>query len=154
MPKHIAFLVPGLLAAMLAAMLLMAPVFSLAQPRHGLSPHENRWIHSLPEDQQATARAILREAMPEIAQLRKTLRDKVEALADLNYDEDTPPESLPQLGRELQETRNALRERLARLDRDLREAVGSTPASLHRHGQRLRKLDMQGLSGEAGMDKN
>lgn len=117
-----------------------------------LGGRETRWIHSLPEERQAQARAILEEALPEIARLRHDLRDRVNALADLNYDESTPPETLLQLGRELQETRNALRERLARLDSDLRENVGSVPASLQHHGRRLRKLDLQEAAGT--VDKN
>lgn len=96
-----------------------------------------RWLHSLPEDQQTRARAIIQEAMPEITHLRRALREKVDALADLNYDEVTPPEKLLQLGRELQETRNAMNERLARLESDLRESVGSSPKSLRKLGRNL-----------------
>ncbi len=128
------------------------PVGHAPKAKHGVGARENRWISSLPEERQATARALLEEALPEIARLRRALGDRVNALADLNYDEATPPETLLQLGRELQETRNALRERLARLDSDLRENVGSVPASLHKHGRRLRKLDLQESGGT--VDKN
>lgn len=98
------------------------------------------WQHSLPEEFQAKAQAILQEAIPEITQLRRALREKVDALADLNYDEVTPPEKLLQLGRELQELRNALNERLARLDSDLRNAVGSSPKSLRKLGRHQSEL--------------
>lgn len=120
--------------------------------KHAVDGRENRWIKSLPEERQAPARAILEEALPEIMRLRHALRERVDALADLNYDEATPPETLLQLGRELQETRNALRERLVRLDNDLRENAGSVPPSLHRHGRRLRRLDLQEAAG--AVDKN
>ena len=146
---------------------LLVPVLALAEPpcdpqcppgatapkaKHAIGGRENRWIKSLPEERQAPARAILEEALPEIMRLRHALRERVDALADLNYDEATPPETLLQLGRELQETRNALRERLVRLDNDLRENAGSVPPSLHRHGRRLRRLDLQEAAG--AVDKN
>ena len=137
---------------------LLLPALVWAQGHHGhdgTAPRDHRWIRSLPEEQRAPAREILREALPEIGRLRHALREKVDALADLNYDEATPPETLLQLGRELQETRNALRERLARLEHDLREAIGTVPASLRRHSQRLRQLDVQGLAvTPAEVDKN
>lgn len=92
-------------------------------------------MRTLPEDQQAKASSILQDALPEIARLRSALRAKVDALADLNYDEVTPPETLLQLGRELQEIRNAINERLARLDNDLRGSVGSAPGHLRKPGR-------------------
>ena len=138
----------------LAIVTCLLPSLVWAQAHHGSGGRENRWIQSLPENQQAAAHAILREALPEVDRLRRALREKVDALADLNYDAATPPETLLQLGRELQETRNALRERLSRLESDLREKTGSVPPFLHKHGRRLRKLDMQGMPDTPGMDKN
>ena len=137
---------------------LLVPTLAWAQPAraphdaHGLGGRENRWIHTLPEERQPAARALLQEGLPEIARLRATLGEKVDALADLNYNDATPPETLLQLGRELQECRNALRERLARLLRDLQDAVGDAPAFLRERGRRMHRHGPHALPPE--VDKN
>ena len=76
----------------------------------------------------------------------------MDALADLNYNDATPPETLLQLGRELQECRNALRERLARLLRDLQDTVGDAPAFLRERGRRMHRHEPHALPPE--VDKN
>ena len=137
---------------------LLLPTLAWANPArapydaHGLGGRENRWIHTLPEEHQATARVILQQGLLEIASLRATLGEKVDALADLNYNDATPPETLLQLGRELQECRNALRERLARLLQDLQDAVGGAPAFLRERGRHTHRRNPHVLPPE--VDKN
>lgn len=135
---------------------LLLPALAWAQPAHaphdGMGGRENRWIRTLPEEHQATARALLQEGLADIARLRAALGAKVNALADLNYNEATPPEALLQLGRELQESRNALRERLARLLQELQDTVGATPAFLRERGHRMYRLSPHALPPE--VDKN
>lgn len=71
-----------------------------------------RWLGSLQPFQQERARKILREAQPAMSGLRKAIRDKKSELAELSFDRNTAPETLPRLGMELQELRATLQHKL------------------------------------------
>lgn len=78
-----------------------------------------RWLNSLQPFQQERARQILKEARPAMRDLRKAIREKKAELAELSFDRNTAPETLPRLGMELQQLRADLRHKLQMLSNRL-----------------------------------
>lgn len=82
------------------------------------------WLQSLSPVQQAKAKSILEETRPRIKELRKRIQNKMVELESLNYDQETSPETLPRLGRELQLLRDELRAELLHMDDRMIREVG------------------------------
>ena len=82
------------------------------------------WLEQLPPNQQNKARRIIDDARPRVRELRGRIREKMAELESLSYDQGTSPDTLPRLGRELQQLRDALRASLMDVDERLRREVG------------------------------
>lgn len=82
------------------------------------------WLRTLPPFQQQRARYILREAHPELQDLRRAIYDKKTELAALTFGRQTHPEDLPRLGQELQILRRELRGKLQKVSQRLKSEVG------------------------------
>lgn len=99
---------------------------------HDLSPEREgrytrsvvRWLETLPPRQRQQARKILQEAHPDVHVLRVRIRETKARLESLRFDSDTPTDTLPRLGLELQMLRNRLRKRLSEISEQLRTEVG------------------------------
>lgn len=95
------------------------------------------WISRLPPDLQARARAVVAAHAPKLDGLHEGIRLKMGELVALRYDGETPPESLPRLGHELQELRDALHAEIIRMDEELRREIGVSPGPPPGRGCRL-----------------
>ena len=99
---------------------------------HDLSPEREErytrsvllWLETLPARQRQQARKILQEAHPDVQVLRMRIRETKARLESLAFDSDTPTDTLPRLGLELQMLRNRLRARLSEISEQLRTEVG------------------------------
>ncbi|MDE7242290.1 hypothetical protein [Desulfovibrio sp.] len=99
---------------------------------HDLSPEREgrytrsviQWLQTLPPRQRQQARKILQEAHPDVHVLRVRIRETKARLEGLAFDSDTPTDTLPRLGLELQMLRNRLRKRLQEISDQLRTEVG------------------------------
>ena len=98
------------------------------------------WLKTLPNEQEAAARKILREAHPEIHDLRRAIYDKRMELTALSFGKKTSPETLPRLGQELQYLRRALRAKLENINNRLRTEAGVTMGPLAGEGFWLQPL--------------
>lgn len=108
------------------------------------------WLASLEPLQRERARAILREAHPAIHDLRVQIREKKAELEDLRFDRSTPPDALPRLGRELQQLRMQLRERLRVVSERLRSEAGISMGPLDGDGFWLTPPRTDAVSGSVG----
>ena len=95
------------------------------------------WISRLPPDLQGKARAVVAAHAPRLDGLHEGIRLKMGELVALRYDGETPPESLPRLGHELQELRDALHAEIIRMDEELRREIGVSPGPPPGRGCRL-----------------
>lgn len=86
----------------------------------------DEWLQSLSPVQQAKAKSILEETRPRIKELRKRIQNKMVELESLSYDQETSPETLPRLGRELQLLRDELRAELLHMDDRMLREVGDS----------------------------
>lgn len=102
-----------------------------------------QWLDSLNPLQRDRARKILREAHPIMHDLRMAIRDKKMQLATLSFDRYTAPETLPKLGQELQDLRNALRGKLELVADRLEREVGVSMGPLGGDGFWLSPPDSQ-----------
>lgn len=99
---------------------------------HDLSPEREahytrsvrQWLESLPAGQREQARKILQAAHPDVHALRVRIREKKAELEGLRFDSDTPPDTLPRIGLEIQMLRSQLRRRLNQISELLRTEVG------------------------------
>lgn len=82
------------------------------------------WLAKLPDFQREKARKILKEAHPALHDLRSRIREKKGELVSLSFDRNTPPETLPRLGQELQELRDELKSRLKDVEKRLNYEAG------------------------------
>lgn len=113
-----------------------------------------QWLAGLDPDQRARARLILRDAHPTMYSLRLAIRDKKAELAALSFDKNTPPETLPRLGQELQALRKSLRAELEKVSDRLKREAGVTMGPLggdgfwlappREHGGITEKVDKHG----------
>lgn len=83
-----------------------------------------RWLSSLDPQRRVLARQILRDSHPGLRALREAIREKKSQLASLSFDRNTKPETLPKLGKELQELRATLRQNLEIVNKRLQNEVG------------------------------
>lgn len=74
-----------------------------------------RWLANLRPFQRERAWQILQEAEPVVRVLRQAIRDKKSELAELSFDHNTSPFTLPRLGLELQELRSSLKQKFEML---------------------------------------
>lgn len=75
---------------------------------------------------------MVEDYLPRVQALRQRILLKKNELAQLRYDLETPPDTLPKLGRELQFLRDELRTLLLHADADMRRQAGvslGTPLS-------------------------
>lgn len=84
----------------------------------------NQWLASLEPEQKEAARKILAEAHPDLAALRKAIREKKTELAELRFDQTTRPDTLPRLGLELAGLRQALSSKLRQTSELLQHETG------------------------------
>lgn len=82
------------------------------------------WLASLPDFQREKARKILRDAHPMLHALREGIREKKGELVALSFDRNTPPETLPRLGQELQDLRDQLKVGLKEVEKRLKIEAG------------------------------
>lgn len=82
------------------------------------------WLDSLPAFQREKARKILREAHPGLHALRTGIREKKSELVALSFDRNTPAETLPRLGQELQNLRDRLKAGLKEVEKRLKIEAG------------------------------
>lgn len=108
------------------------------------------WLAGLEPLQRERARAILREAHPAIHDLRVQIREKKAELEDLRFDSSTPPDALPRLGRELQQLRRQLRERLRIVSERLRSEAGISMGPLDGDGFWLTPPRTDAVTGSVG----
>ena len=95
------------------------------------------WISRLPPDLQGRARAVVAAHAQSLDSLHEGMLLKMDELVALRYDGETPPESLPRLGHELQELRDALRAEIIIMDEELRREIGVSPGPPPGRGCRL-----------------
>ena len=108
--------------------------------RHRMPPPSialEAWISRLPADLQGRARAVVAAHARSLDSLHEGMRLKMDELVALRYDGETPPESLPRLGHELQELRDALRAEIIIMDEELRREIGVSPGPPPGRGCRL-----------------
>ena len=91
-----------------------------ASPRR---PH-HAWREQLTPEQRAVADAIIDEARQRLRALRQQVRDKVRELKGFAYAEQTDPDVLPRLGRELQGLRDELHREIMTVRQRISEATG------------------------------
>ena len=117
--------------------ILSQPAFSVRVEsnfeRYFAAPVRN-WLKSLQPFQQERASTILKEARPEMQNLRDAIRDKKSEMAELSFDRNTVPETLPRLGMELKELRISLRNKLEAMCNRLFFEAGVNPGSLRSAG--------------------
>lgn len=82
------------------------------------------WREQLTPEQRAVADAIIDEARPRLRALRQQVHDKVRELKGFAYAEQTDPEVLPRLGRELQGLRDELHREIMAVRQRISEATG------------------------------
>lgn len=82
------------------------------------------WLDQLPGFQREKARKILKDAHPVMHDLRNRIREKKRELVSLSFDRNTPPETLPRLGQELQDLRDQLKARLKEVENRLYYEAG------------------------------
>lgn len=82
------------------------------------------WLEGLPPMQRAAAQQVVDHYLPQVQALRQRILLKKNELAQLRYDLETPPDTLPRLGRDLQHLRDELRALLLRADADMRSQAG------------------------------
>ncbi len=92
------------------------------------------WLAELPDFQREKAREILKDAHPALHDLRNRIRGKKGELVSLSFDRNTPPETLPRLGQELQDLRDQLKSRLKEVEKRLNIEAGVTMGPLDGDG--------------------
>ncbi len=87
---------------------------------------ERKWSVDLTPEQKEKAQEIIDNARPKIRTLRQSLQNKMQELKEFHYKSSNDHEMLATLGRELQQHREALRQELKRLDKQLMKEVGAS----------------------------
>lgn len=87
----------------------------------------DNWLHGLSPEQRLKAQAIMADHERQVRDLRHRIMQKKRELEHLCYAQDTQPETLPRLGRELQQLRDELRALFLRADQQMRAEVGVAP---------------------------
>lgn len=104
------------------------------------------WLQHLSPAQRAQAIAIIDEYSPRVNDLRRRILQKKNELAQLSYNQNTSPETLPRLGHELQQLRDELRTLLQRADQRMCAEVGVPLGSPQSRGC---SMEYPGLSTSA-----
>ena len=104
------------------------------------------WLQQLSPSQRAKAQAVIDEYSPKVNELRKSIMQKKNELAQLSYNQKTSPETLPRLGHELQQLRDELRDLLQRADQRMDNEVGVPLGSPQTRGC---SMEYPGLSTSA-----
>jgi len=86
----------------------------------------SQWIENLPSVQQGAARRILDDVRPRARELRRSIEEKMKELEQFSYSRGTEPNTLPQLGRELQDLRDALMCLIRKTRQRMRDEAGIT----------------------------
>ena len=81
-------------------------------------------LADLPADKQKRAVQIMEEAMPALRDLDGQIGAKRRELEQLNFNDGSDPEQLARLGRELQELRDSMKEKLSQVSDRLRTETG------------------------------
>lgn len=136
------------LVVLCGGLLLGAPTaHARGGQKHGINAnsheHGSRGEQLTPE-QRAKAEEILIEARPRIQQIRQEMRNKMHELKTISYNNETKPEDLARLGRELQEQRNALMQELGALDTRLQNEVGVSARMRGYYGRGCAGLETAG----------
>lgn len=123
----------------LCGLLLWAPPG--AQAGDGHRPGEDKlyncslWEGNPSSEQHEKAEQILAEVRPQLTELRQEMMAKMQELKALSYNNQTDPEDLAKLGRQLQKQRDQLRQALRDLDKRLQQEVGDTVRLRGYHGR-------------------
>ena len=108
------------------------PVAAVSQWEASPVPGLGSWLEGLSPAQHIPAQQVVEDYLPRVQALRQRILLKKNELAQLRYDLETPPDTLPKLGRELQFLRDELRTLLLHADADMRRQAGvslGTPLS-------------------------
>lgn len=106
--------------------------------RYSSAGHDmETWLQQLTPPQQIKAREILEEYRPRVRELRRRIEMKKRELESLNYDQETSPDTLPRLGRELLVLRDELQAILICVDERMRREVGVPLGSPDSRGCRM-----------------
>lgn len=126
----------------LCGTLVLAPYSVQARANH--MPETPRghncqpWQENLNPEQREKAEQIVAEARPRLAQIRQEMREKMQELKSISYNNQSDPEDLARLGRQLQQQRDTLMQELHILDKRLKTEVGG--------GARMRQYDGRGCA--------
>lgn len=96
------------------------------------------WQENLSPEQREKAEQIVAEARPHLAQIRQEMREKMQELKSISYNNQSDPEDLARLGRQLQQQRDTLMQALHALDKRLKTEVGG--------GAQTRQYDGRGCA--------
>lgn len=91
---------------------------------HGGMGQARDCLADLPADKQKRAVQIMEEAMPALRDLDGQIGAKRRELEQLNFNDGSDPEQLARLGRELQELRDSMKEKLSQVSDRLRTETG------------------------------
>lgn len=106
------------------------------QPPEADSLHNcSLWEGSLSPEQHEKAEIILAETRPQLSRLRAEMQTKMQELKSLSYNNQSDPEDLARLGRDLQQQRDQLLKELRGLDKRLQEEVGGNVRMRGYHGR-------------------
>lgn len=106
------------------------------QPPGGPELHNcSLWEGSLSPEQHEKAELILAEARPQLNQMRAEMQTKMQELKSLSYNNQTDPQDLARLGRDLQQQRDQLLQELRSLDKRLQQEVGDNVRMRGYHGR-------------------
>lgn len=113
-----------------------------------------QWLSDMQPRQRELAYKILKDAHPEMHNIRMAIRDKKRELANLSFNMHTTPEALPRLGQELQNLRKKLHSGLELISERLREEVGVSLGPLERDSFWLQPLDIENSKPKASNKGN
>lgn len=123
----------------LCGLLLLAPPGAQAGDGHrsgtGKLYNCSQWEGKLKPEQHEKAEQILAEVRPKLNALRQEMTEKMQELKALSYNNQTDPEDLAKLGRQLQQQRDELLQALRALDTRLQAEVGDDVRLRGYHGR-------------------
>ena len=116
-----------ILPVLLLCLTLLMPAAACPADQALKSDTVAAWLATLSEAQQDEATAILATWEPILLELHNRLRQQLADLRNLRFDRSFSPETLPDLGRSLQQTRRDLNRAYADMWQQLVSTVGSAP---------------------------
>lgn len=123
----------------LCGLLLLAP--PSVQAGEGHRPDEGKLYNcslregNISPEQHEKAEQIIEEVRPQLTELRQEMMAKMQELKALSYNNQTDPEDLAKLGRQLQKQRDELLRALRALDTRLQHEVGDDVRLRGYHGR-------------------